>query len=117
MRASKVVSPKGYTAAVTGFVRAKQLEPARRILAQLMEVGCVLPPYALTELTKASTAIDGPTAALNELVQVCSQTGCVVPTDALASSLKAIEYFDRMVEHGYHLSEGSCVGMITHCSE
>ena len=34
-----------------------------------------------------------------------------------SASLKAIEYFEKMVEQGYHLSEGSCVGMITHCAD
>merc|ERR1719269_324366 len=114
MRASKVVSPKGYTAAVTGFVRAKKLDPARRVLSKLLEVGCVLPPYAVTELSKASTALDGPTAALDELLQVCSATGSVVPTEAVAaildeavkrSEVAVCERVDVIVqEHGVALS-------------
>jgi pentatricopeptide repeat protein len=162
MRAMKVVSPRGYTATVIGFVRSKKLVAARRVLGMLLEVGCGLPPYALTELTKATVAADGPVAALDECSDVCSQTSVVMPTEALASiledavrrggcpqvferideivtessihlsypafdcivkgfaqsaSLKAIEYFEKMVEQGYHLSEGSCVGMITHCAD
>merc|ERR1719316_1259561 len=42
---------------------------------------------------------------------------CIVKGFAQSASLKAIEYFEKMVEQGYHLSEGSCVGMITHCAD
>merc|ERR1719316_2600772 len=36
---------------------------------------------------------------------------------AQSANLKAIDLFDKLSEEGYHVSEGSCVGILTNCAE
>lgn len=71
MRAQfRAVSPKAYTAIVVGFLKSKKVESARSAIAEILQVGCHLPTYAVVELAKALAAKDGAAAALDEVLRI-----------------------------------------------
>lgn len=71
MRAQfRAVSPKAYTAVVMGFLKSKKVESARSAIAELLQVGCHLPTYAVVELAKTLAVQDGAGASLDEIMRI-----------------------------------------------